>query len=125
MTATTDQSALARAALDLGRRFGIGGPRWVITRPNAAGAIVTIATIEPLYVLQEQPSRLERVLAQSAAALRARWSYVARADVAAALAVGDTITSAADGSLAFLVSGIDRIETPGLCQGTLEKQVFT
>lgn len=125
MTATTDQSALARATLDLGRRFGIGGARWVVTRPNATGTIVTIATIEPLYVLQEQPSRLERVLAQSAAALRARWTCIARADTAAALVVGDTLTSVADGSLAFLVSGIDRIETPGLVQGTLEKQVFT
>lgn len=125
MTVTIDQQQLGRAALDLGRRFGIGGARWTITRPNAAGAIVTIATIEPLYVLQEQPSRLERMLAQSAAALRAHWSCVARSDMAAALAVGDTITSSADSSLAFLVSGIDRVETPGLCQGTLEKQVFT
>lgn len=122
MTAHAD---LALSALAIGRSFGIGGARWVITRPNAAGATITIATIEPLYVLQEQPSRLERVLAQSAAALRARYTCVARSDVAAALAVGDTITSAAASSLAFLVSGIDRIETPGLCQGTLEKQVFT
>lgn len=125
MTATIDQQQLGRAALDLGRRFGIGGPRWVVTRPNAAGATITIATIEPLYVLQEQPSRLERILARSAAALRARWSCVARSEAAAALAVGDTLISAADSSLAFLVSGIDRIETPGLVQATLEKQVFT
>lgn len=125
MTATTDQSALGRAALELGRRFGIGGARWTITRPDASGATVTIATIEPLYVLQEQPSRLERILAQSAAALRARYTCIARSDVASALAVGDTLMSSADSTLAFLVSGLDRIETPGLCQGTLEKQVFT
>jgi hypothetical protein len=125
MTATFDQHQLARAALELGRRFGIGGLAWVVTRPNASGATITIATVGPLYVLQEQPSRLERVLAQSAAAVRTRWSCVARSDAVTPLSVGDTLTSAADSSLAFLVSGLDRIETPGLCQGTLEKQVFT
>lgn len=118
-------SGLATAALAIGREFQIGGTTWTLTRADAAGVVQTIGTIGPLYIVQEQPSRLERALAESAAALRSRWALIATTDDAQELTNGDTLTSIEDAALTFLVSGIDRDETPGLCQATLEKQPFT
>lgn len=111
--------------LRIGRHFGVGGVRWNVTRPDAAGVVQPIATVTPLYVRQIQPSELQRALAESAATLRARWSCTAPAAASAVLKVGDTITSVADGALVFLVTGLDRAESPGVCQGTLQKQEYT
>lgn len=117
------QRALMRSAIEIGAAFTIEGRRsWVATRPNASGGTDTIGTLTPVYIVQEVPSRLERVFAQSAAAVRARWVMIARSDTVSLLAVGDTLAS---GALAFLVTGLDSIAIPGLTSATLEKQPFT
>ena len=114
-------TTLAQTTLDLAKRFGIGGSRWVVTRPNSSGTMDTIGTALPIYVRQRRLSVLERILAGSAATARAEYTAYWSDDATNAPATGDTITS---GALAFLVTATSTTDRPGITQATLEQRPY-
>jgi hypothetical protein len=117
-------SVLTTTAISIARRFGVGGASWIITREDSSGDTQTIGTATPLYVKQRKLSTIERALAQSAATPRAEWSAIWADDLTPALESGDTITSSADSSLAFLVTSLSETDRVGAIVATLEKKPY-
>jgi len=114
MTAHAD---ILQGELVIARAFAIGGATWAATRVDASGATVAVGTVTPLYVRCDAPTALALALAGTDVP-STRWHFVARADVAAALVELDKLTN---GTLAFVITALDRVEVPGLAIGTLER----
>lgn len=119
MTATALQQDVTRAILDLAREFHVAGTttRATVTRVDSAGVTQTIGTVDPVYVLQEEPSDLVKALGGATA--KTTWKLYATAADVTALQVGDTVTYSA--SLAFLAQSLDTTDLPGAVVGILEK----
>lgn len=116
-------SRLAQTTLSLARRFGVGGGTWTVTREDGSGDTQTIGTATPLYVRQRRLSVLERAFASTAATQQAEWSAY-WADCENAPEEGDTLTSASDTTLAFLVAALSTTDRPGVTIAALRKQPY-
>lgn len=101
---TREQLAIARAELEIGRKFGLG-PTWAVTRPTAATPAASPTTSTPAavtgYVVEEQ-SR-DAVTAPGLVTAAPRFVFVTAA-ATAALAPGDVLRS---GAYAFRVRNAD------------------
>jgi len=114
--AAWDAARLA-AVLEEAQIAAIGGSSWDATRVDASGATVVVGTVDPLYILQVQPTALALALAGTDVP-SARWRFVARVATVVALVELDRLTN---GTLAFVITALDRVDVPGLAIGTLER----
>jgi hypothetical protein len=111
---TREQTLIARAALAVGRRFGIGGTAWTVSRATGDGVSMPVsrATVGTWtgYVVDETTSRLGSA-APDATVGAQRW-YAVGASAALAptgtLAIGDVLTSASNAALVFDVAAVDQ-----------------
>lgn len=88
----------------------------IIGQSFARGGLVW-SGVEPVYVLQGQPTQLEIALAAPEIP-RARWRFIARTATVAAWLMEQTITN---GDLTFRITSLDSDRVPGLTLGLLEK----
>ena len=122
---TREQTLIARAALAVGRRFGIGGTAWTVSRATGDGVSVPVsrATVGTWtgYVVDETTTRLGSA-APDATVGSKRW-YAVGANAALAptgtLAIGDVLTSVNDPTLAFDVAAAD--QTTGYARFVVRK----
>lgn len=94
--------SLRDGLLLIGQSFARGGVSW-----NG---------VSPVYVLQNQMTVLEAALAAPDVP-RARWRFIARAEVVAAWSIEEVITN---GEMSFRITALDLDRVPGLTLGLLE-----
>ena len=112
---STPQERLARAAIRIGRSFGIGGSSWTQRRTSGNGisADKTVSTVGTItgYVLHDLPSELAIALA-GATVPKGSWWYVTQA----AVLVSDSIQSSATSSLVYTLETADGVGDVYLCR---------
>lgn len=130
MALSREQKALRDAALLMGRKFGVGGSLWIVTRGTSGDGVTsavtptTVGTIAA-FVRKVKPSQLAQALAGTAVPT-ASWKLaaepgapIAPATLAASnLQAEDVISSQEDAALRFMVRDIDT--DAGYVQGILE-----
>jgi hypothetical protein len=111
---TREQTLIARAALAVGRRFGIGGTAWTVSRATGDGVSVPVsrATVGTWtgYVVDETTTRLGSAAPDATVGAK-RWYAVGLSAALApsgTLAAGDVLTSVNDPTLVFDVAAADQ-----------------
>jgi hypothetical protein len=128
MPATALQTQITRAIMGVVADFNAAGTDSAVTvsREDENGVIQTLGTASPVYVVQEEVSRVEGAHAGLSATLRTRYAmYADVADLAVGattIQVGDTLTIG--GGYSFLVTGLDLLDLSGAAVGSLELQPY-
>lgn len=102
-------TALAQAALTIGRRFGVGGSAWSYYAPSSAdnitsGATLTLTGTRTLYIIRERLTAAG-IAAAGAPVGDTRWRLNAPAGTA--IAAGGVVKSQADATLVFSIGPLD------------------
>lgn len=124
MAATPLQQQITGAILPVVAQFNAAGTvtAAAITRQDSVGLWQPISTASPVYVLQEEPSKLAVALG-IAQVLRTTWKLYGTTTACAGIQVNDRLAWSA--GLTFLVTGLDTTDLAGAVVGTLEKIIIS
>lgn len=115
MAPTREQKAIARAELTIGKKLGVGGASWSVTRAtgDGVGSPVTSAIVGLWagYVVEEDPASLGSAAPGAAVGAKAWYAVGAAATITptGVLAAGDVLTSVEDPSVAFALAAPDLV----------------
>jgi hypothetical protein len=112
---TREQKAIARAELTIGKKLGVGGAQWSVSRTTGDGvgspvAVVAVGTWAG-YVVEEDPAQLGAAAPGSAVGAKLWYAVGTAATIAptGSLLAGDVLTSVADPSIAFALAAPDLV----------------